>query len=275
MNCIEFEAVLNDMIDRRERQLPDAAAAHMDCCVNCVQIWRDYELLELAIHETQAVQIRESFSDLLMRSVLDEFDSHHVDRLISPSTKAEGRITSLSTNSERMGTLHSHRSQYGIVAVSAACLTLACWIGVNSIARTTGSSVVKSHQINNHNQRLVSANPSTTEVAESVATMLAELKSQYDDIASETAATAHDFAAAIPTSSPWTTEPFGFLSSHQNEVSTEIDTQQNSNDAKSLTNHDHIRPQSMVPKLPEAIGSQIEEAVGFLWLSERRNSPKG
>ena len=75
MNCSEFEATLDELVDGRGSQLSDEAAVHRQSCPACTQLWRDHCLLDAAVKLWRPVEAPASLTDLVLRSLREEIPS--------------------------------------------------------------------------------------------------------------------------------------------------------------------------------------------------------
>ena len=185
MNCSEFETTLDELVDARGRQLPDAAVEHRQSCPACTQLWRDHCLLDAAVMLWRPVEVPVSLSGLVLRSLPDE-------RPLLQSKRVEMDVASRP---------QAHAGRWA-VAATAACLALACLFAVRN--GDVGRDRPMAHApVAQSNDSTTLANAAPVEVSESVVALLADLKAEYRGIADETTATARDLAAVLPQSVAW------------------------------------------------------------------------
>ena len=185
MNCSEFEATLDELVDARGSQLSDAAAAHRQSCPACTQLWRNHCLLNAAVTLWRPVETPASLTDRILRSLHDERPLPQMKRVDMDVTRKP-----------------RERSGRWVVAATAACLALACLFAVRSgnVGRDRQMAHAPVAQTNNSTTL---ANAAPVEVSESVVALLADLKAEYRGLADETKATAQDFVAVLPQSVTW------------------------------------------------------------------------
>ena len=185
MNCFEFETTLDELVDARGRQLPDAAVEHRQSCPACTQLWRDHCLLDAAVMLWRSVEVPASLTDLVMRSLND------VESLPKPKW-IEMEVASRP----------QARSGRWAVAATAACLALACLFAIRSGDDGNDRPMARA-PVAQSNDHTTLANAVPVEVSESVVALLADLKAEYRGLADETTATAQDFVAVLPQSVAW------------------------------------------------------------------------
>lgn len=49
MTCLDFENRVQELLDRRQTELPDELAAHAACCATCQELWGHFQHLQNAI----------------------------------------------------------------------------------------------------------------------------------------------------------------------------------------------------------------------------------
>lgn len=234
MNCSEFESNLEELVEARNETLSDSLATHVRECTACGQRWRDQQLLAAAVRAWRPVVVPQ----LLAESVLKQLDREHQPRRASDT---------------RPGTRTGTR--WIVVTVAAACLLMLFGFGVSRPTRPTGPG-----------GSLAGRTPESQEVASSVVAVFQDLRSEYRELAAETSATARDFAVVlpVPSNAPWaemgladpTTKP--------------VDTTDSSPDE----NIGNQRPPGAVTVLGRSIGSQISQAMDFLWVAVPDDIPR-
>ena len=188
MNCSEFEATLEALVESRGSRMTDEAAAHRQSCPACTQLWRDHCLLDAAVTLWRPVEAPASLTDIVLRTLSDD------GPLLSPK-QAEIEI----------GSRPQAASGRWVVAATAACLALACLFAVRQGGDERDRPMARRGNSSDDRTSLTKAAP--VEVSESVVALLADLKAEYRGLADETRATAQDFAAALPQPMSWPNVP--------------------------------------------------------------------
>lgn len=185
MNCSEFEITLDELVDARGRQLPDAAAEHRQSCPACAQLWRDHCLLDAAVVLWRPVEAPASLTDLVLRGLREVSP-------LSPPKRMEMDVASRP----------QPRSGRWAVAAVAACLALACLFTVRNGDVGRDRPMARALIVPSNGPATL-ANAAPVEVSESVVALLADLRAEYRGLADETSATARDLAAVLPQSVAW------------------------------------------------------------------------
>ncbi len=224
MNCSEFETALQALVEVHGNPLSDAAAAHRQSCPACARLWRDHCLLDAAVTLWRPVEPPAGLADFVLRSLHDE-------TLLPPLKRVEIDVA----------VRPQPRSGRWVVAVTVACLALACLVAVRPDRDERDRPMVRVPVVQpGDTSPPASATP--VEVSESVVALLADLKAEYRGLADETRATARDFVAVLPQPVTWPNPalPGG-----------EVDEP----------------PSQPVSEIGRSIGDQIGQAIGFLWQS--------
>ena len=234
MNCSEFESNLEELVEVRSEMLSDSLATHVRECAACGQRWRDHQLLAAAVRVWRPVVVPQ----LLAESVLKQLHRDHQPRTASDT---------------RPGTRTGTR--WVVVTIAAACLLMLFGFGVSRPTRPTGSGGMAAGRT-----------PESQEVTSSVVAVFQDLKSEYRELAAETSATARDFAIVIPVPSNAAWSDMGLA----DPTTRPVDTTDSSPD-ESTGNQ---RPPGAVTALGRSIGSQISQAMDFLWVAVPDDIPR-
>ncbi len=256
MNCSEFEAALDELVESRGHHQSDSAVAHRQSCPSCESLWHDHCLLESAIFVWRPVEVPASLSDQVLRSLAD------------PSSPLPGELPTVTLRShlvEPAGLLprQSHRKNW-VVAATVVCVAMTCWMATRRMdsLRENGPAVARTTQNGSRpstgERQSVGAGVEVSEVgvSESVVAVLADLNAEYQELARETTATARDIAAVMPQSVAW---PQTVL-----PVREEL-----------LVNDGTDSAPQPGAELGRSIGDQIGQAIGFLWETVPSRVPSG
>lgn len=180
MNCSGFNASLEQLVELRGSQLPEAAVAHLTDCPNCQRHWQDHKLLQSALVVWRPVVSAPSLVDAVLADLSRD----------QPSRSPGG--------DRRSGRRHADSRWMAVIA--AACCLVAV-LGLGLVMPPAGDSV----SLKQSPESLPSEPP--LEVASSVAAVLDDLQAGYRELAAETSATARELADALPpaTSPTWET----------------------------------------------------------------------
>ena len=239
MNCSEFSEELQQLVETRGDSPSESAVAHIRECSSCRQQWRDHLLLTVALRAWTPI----ANSPSLVDGVLDRL------RTTVPNSPAKS------------GELR----RWPVVATVAACLITLIAIGITRLPKDRNMARIERSQPVLIAPVHPPATPNTNEsvgVASSMVAVLEDLRTEYREIAEETRASAREFAETIPSSnvSPWT--EFILPEVPGNQVTTiqqPVDTP----------------PRGAVSVISRSIGSQIGEAMDFLWVAVPDGVPKG
>ena len=149
----------------------------------------------------------------------------------------------------------AHRSRWTVVAV-AACLLAILGFGMSTIPGSGNRTLALRQGGSPTPQPSDISRQSSVEVVSSVAAVLDDLRTEYRELAAETRATAREFAVVIPPSPvvPWVNE-------HNSDRAPE-------NIADAV-------PAGAVSVIGRSIGTQIGQAMDFLWVTVPDTVPRG
>lgn len=180
MNCFEFEAILDEILDSRELHLPERAGLHRSHCAACDQKWRDYCVLEEALRAGFSVEAPASLSRRVLNALIEKVEPQvgsEVTRCVPQPQKRFGH--------------------WVVVATSAACLFLAAIIAMRHPGERGNRPLAATGSLPERATEIVD-DLSPDKVSTSVASLMDELKVEYYVLADETAAVAKDFVSVLP-----------------------------------------------------------------------------
>lgn len=243
MNCSEFETELEQLVENRAATFTDSASSHLGQCMACRQRWNDHLLIESALVSWRQVPTMSSMADRLIQELRDEQISRQATvSLVPPKSATSG-------------------AAWIAVVAAAACVVLT--LGLGTVWRSgTGQQSITLVQTNDvHPSDLRTIEPSQIGVASSVAAVLDDLRAEYQELAAETSATARDFAVALPPTplGPW---PDSRLKATAEPTRDPDDTAVQTSSGT-------------VSALGRSIGTQISQAMDFLWVAVPENVPRG
>lgn len=184
MNCSEFEAAVDQLVESRGRDLSGDAAVHQRTCPACGRLWQDTCLLEAAITAWRPVETPVAMTDRVMQGLFADASPAKVVML--PDSSAG------QTSAGRW-----------VVAASVACVLLAGWMAARN--SDDGRSARLASGV--HRGVLIEQTPVVAalpaEVSQSVTALLTDLNTEYRGLAAETSATARDIAAVLPSPILW------------------------------------------------------------------------
>lgn len=234
MNCSAFEKELEHLIETRGESLPVSVAAHVGACDACRALYRDHQLLNVALVKWRPVETPPSLAASVLSQLLNE--------RLSPAP------------------VHASRASSGrgwmSVAV-AACLLAMLGIGVS----LRSGSIDRSLADKQHDRPSPIVEPSLdapVEVASSMAAVFDDLRTEYRGLAADTTATARELAVVIPTSPAMAWGDMGM-----------------SNIASNLAVPDEPQASEGVTAIGRSIGTQITQAMDFLWTTVPPEVPRG
>ena len=151
--------------------------------------------------------------------------------------------------------LAANRSRWMVVA-AAACLLAVLGFGMATIPSSGNRSFALRQDRSSSQQPSDISKQSSVEVVSSVAAVLDDLRTEYRELAAETRATAREFAVVIPPSPvvPWMNE---------------------NNSDRAPENIADAVPPGMVSVIGRSIGTQIGQAMDFLWVTVPDTVPRG
>ena len=240
MNCSEFSEELQHLVESRSDSPSTAATTHINECSTCRQQWHDHLLLAAALRAWIPIANPPSLVD----GVLNQLQSTTPG--ISVSARADSR-------------------RWTAVAMVAACLIALIAVGIIHQSTPDDHNVAQNDR-RKQNQRepepADSGSDRTIAVASSVVAVLEDLRTEYQEIAEETRASARDFAVAIPSTpvTPWTELLLPDVASA---------------DPPPVQSPASAPSQGAVSVISRSIGSQIGEAMDFLWVAVPDGVPKG
>ncbi len=240
MNCSEFSEELQQLVENRGGSPSESAVAHISECRSCRQQWRDHVLLTVALRTWTPI----ANSPSLVDGVLDRLST------TAPNTPAKSGADS---------------RRWPVVATAAACLITLIAIGITRRPEDRNMARSERSQPALIEPAHPPANPNTNEsvgVASSMVAVLEDLRTEYREIAEETRASAREFAVTIPSPnvSPWAEFVLPEV------PGTQVTTVQQPVDTP---------PRGAVSVISRSIGSQIGEAMDFLWVAVPDGVPKG
>ena len=253
MNCSEFEAEVQRLVESRDSTLPDAAASHGQTCAACSRLWRDHRLVDAALVAWRPVEIPATLTESVMRRLADASG-------VNGPAGTDGvavRVCSASAP-----------SQWGALVAAAACLIVSVWFGLSArpINRTGDLTRNNSPSVEvgviRRNASVLSPQPSL-DVAESVVAVFDDLRGEYRELAEVTKATARDIAVVLPPTSP--------VSWMEDAASAGI-VRSTTIGAEGLG--DASSP-GAVSQIGRSIGDQIGQAIEFLRVAVPASVPQG
>ncbi len=243
MNCSGFEIELEQLVEARGATLTDQAMTHAMECSACSQRWRDHRLIDAALAVWLPVQVSPSLAETVLAQV--QAERTPVSMPSRSAVRTRGRW---------------------LVVVAAACLLAILGFGMathpgsgdRSLARREGRPSTNTGGLTppRSEENGPSTKQSSLEVASSVAAVLDDLRMEYRELAAETSATAREFAVVLPSTpvAPWGIENNGDRGSE--------------NVANNL-------PPGAVSVIGRSIGTQISQAMDFLWVAVPDSVPRG
>lgn len=233
MNCSEFEKELEQLVETRGESLPCSAAAHASECARCQLLYRDHQLLSLAMVQWRPVEVPSSLLASVLSEVLDEQRSRPIQ---PPTRQVAGR---------------------GWLPVTAvASLLVIMGIGVSLRSGSIDETMTRNGWLPTDQVR---TNGAPVEVATSMAAVLDDLKTEYRGLAADTTATARELAVVIPTTQAI---PWGELS--MSNIS-----------SKPTVMNEEPEASGGVTAIGRSIGTQITQAMDFLWTTVPAEVPQG
>jgi len=240
MNCSEFEIELEQLVESRALALSDPAATHVGQCAGCGQRWNDHRLIESALLSwRQVTPHMPSMADHLIH----QFREEQVARL-----KPTSGVGPRSVDTGRRWTA---------VVVAAACVLMTFGAGILLNFEPGDRRVVQSPTV----PVVPSPESSPVGVASSVVAVFDDLRTEYQELAAETSATARGFVVALPPA------PVGPWPDPGPKVNTE--STHESGDERAQTSS------GAVSDLGRSIGTQISQAMDFLWIAVPDSVPRG
>ena len=259
MNCSEFEIELEQLVEARGGALTESAVAHSVACAGCRRQWDDQRLVDTALRAWRLVETPTSLTESVLGQLFE-------DR--TPSVSPAG-AAGLSRPTPRADT------RWGWMAVSAAAACLLTVLGIGMMTGP-GSDELRLAGHNSGQPTRVFPQPNraatSTEVAASVDAVLNDLRTGYRELAAETSATAREFAVVLPASpaTSWVDVGLSDVGSKPGMVSkpdTSTDPQ--------MENADVQAPQGTASVIGRSIGTQIGQAMDFLWVAVPGDVPRG
>jgi hypothetical protein len=276
MNCSDFSASLDELVELRAECLTNEAMEHWQSCSSCEQIWSDHLLLESAIDVWKPVEFSVALLDRVMNELNATGDAVPREVALNVESHFPELTTSLvvarSVATESIASHHSavaRRRHKAMIVATAACLLVLCAVAISrrdftqNMEARNNSDVIAGHS--KHDLQLaakplrrseVSTQIAERGVSESVVAVLADLKAEYQELANETSATARDLVSVMPVPISWGSPMT------PSSGTTELD-RSNDNDSSSTF------------ELGRSIGDQIGQAVGFLWETVPSRDPAG
>ena len=247
MNCSEFDIELERLVEARGGTLTDPAVAHAAACAGCHHRWCDQRLVDAALLAWRPVRS----PALLTESVLGH--------LLEERTRPAGSPHTMTRAETRLGWM--------AVSAAAACLLTVLGIGM----ATRPGALDRSHpqQLSLHPPRMSQPPVHTSapiEVASSMVAVLNDLRTGYRELAAETSATAREFAVVLPETpaAPWA--ELGLSDTGSKTVGSTDHSSGNVVDKA---------PSGAVSVIGRSIGTQIGQAMDFLWVAVPESVPRG
>jgi hypothetical protein len=236
MNCSAFEKELEHLVETRGESLPESIAAHVSACDACRALYRDHQLLNVALLSWRPVETPPSLIDSVMNQLLSE------------------RLSASTLQPSHVG---SERGRGWVPVAVAACMLVVLGVGVS----LRSGSIDRSLAQKEHDQPSPIVEHSLdapAEVASSVAAVFDDLRTEYQGLAADTTATARELAVVIPTSPAI---PWGDMTM--------------SNITSNLAVPDESQATGGVTDIGRSIGTQITQAMDFLWTTVSPEVPRG
>ena len=239
MNCIEFETAIERAVELREA-LAVAAVEHATTCSTCRQNWEIQQQLDAAIAAWRLANP----SSRLVASVLDELSrSREVDDADFQGvfTDAEDSESVVSTSVDAIPVVVGRRPRRATRSGRFALATLVACVFVVIGSMTYFSGTKTEQQLDDmvdaaRNRRVeMAAIDIPRNVSNTITDVLTELRSEYDDIASDTTSVARHVVNAIPS-----------------RVATSVKSVADAGPGK-------------ITRVWRPIGNQVKVAMGFLW----------
>ncbi len=247
MNCIEFEAALEQAVERHE-PLDPATLEHTNHCAGCRVVWEQHQRLDAAIVAWRFAAPPAGLVDSILAELAKPVASVDLDdqeffvdvdvdandeELVTDGTHSARRVSKFAPMNSVAG---RSRSRGLAIASAAACLLVAV-ISLYQFSGKNGQEVVRRSP-----DRIT--RPMVADVAMdlpgTLTAVLSDLRTEYREMASETTSVAREIVKAIPRPVSVSVMP----------DTDEIQLHPNSND---------------MARIFSPIGSRVESAFGFLW----------
>ena len=234
MNCSAFEKELENLVETRVDSLPQSVVAHVGTCDACRALYRDHQLLSVAIGRWRLVETPSLMATTVLRQVLSE-------QLSSPKFQAA----------------HVSSRRGWVSVAAAACMLAVLGIGVSLRSDSIDRSLAQ--KVYDRPAPIIEDSlDAPVEVASSMAAVFDDLRTEYQELAADTTATARELAVVIPTSPAI---PWGDMGM--------------SNIAANLAVPDEPQASGGVTAIGRSIGTQITQAMDFLWTTVPPEVPRG
>ncbi len=247
MNCSEFDIELEQLVEARGGTLTERAVAHAAACAGCRQQWYDQCLVDAALLAWRPVRSPSSLTESVLGQLLEE------------RTRPAGSPQTMTRSEARLGWM--------AVSAAAACLLAVLGIGMATRSASIDRNLAR-HQ-SGHPTRMIQPPVHTSapiEVASSMAAVLNDLRTEYRELAAETSATAREFAVVLPEApaAPWA--ELGLSDMGSKTVGSTDHSAGNAVDKA---------PPGAVSVIGRSIGTQIGQAMDFLWVAVPESVPRG
>ena len=247
MNCSEFDIELEHLVESRGGTLTEGAVAHAAACAGCRQQWYDQRLVDAALLAWRPVRSPDSLTESVLGQLLGE------------RTRPAGLPHTMTRAEARLGWM--------AVSAVAACLLAVLGIGMATRSGPIDRSLAR-HQ-SGHPTRMIQPPVHVSdpvEVASTMAAVLNDLRTGYRELAAETSAIAREFAVVLPETPavPWA--ELGLSDTGSKTVGSTDHSSGNVVD---------MAPPGAVSVIGRSIGTQIGQAMDFLWVAVPESVPRG
>jgi hypothetical protein len=254
MNCSEFDVELDQLVESRTGSLTDCAVAHAESCDTCRRRWLDHRLIDAALVAWRPVQSPSTLKESILAELAAEQTWMDGNRPVG----SDGIPAKVSRVEARM--------RWMAVSVAAACLLMVLGLGV----ATRPGSVDRRLSLRNGGDpvRLTHLPVPTSdaiEVASSMEEVLNDLRTGYQELAAETTATAREFAVTIPAAPVVSWGEAGLPNVGLKAVDPNGPPSGNADAAA----------RGAVTEIGRSIGTQIGQAMDFLWVAVPESLPRG
>jgi hypothetical protein len=262
MNCSEFEAEVQRLVEMRGASLSDAAETHRQACTECARLWQNHRMVEAALAAWRPVEVPANLTESVLRRLAEPSG-------VDGSSRADAVTVRIRSTSAP--------SQWGALLAAAACLVVSVWFGLAArpqnqdatarshsalIGTAPGETVPITTEIAGRTASAQSNAPSV-DVAESVVAVIDDLRGEYRELAEVTRETARDLVSVLPPTSPaaWMEE----VASPGTAPATATGTDGLPED----------QSPGAVSQIGRSIGDQIGQAIDFLRVAVPTTVPQG
>jgi hypothetical protein len=242
MNCIEFEAAIDRSVEQRTAVDP-AALEHATACPPCRMAWERHCRLETAIAAWRPIERPTSLVDAVLAEL----------RLSTESHVQHAPVAAVDEKGDRPVRVRS--GGRAVMSVAAVLIVVAVFSSRYASAPFNLAHDTSGTDAQGNGDAPPGIDHSTLSVAQTLSTVLSDLKSEYHELASETSSAARELVNALPHR---IVLPVGPNSAVNDVPLTELP----------LKSSDVAR--AWLP-----IGSRVETALGFLWQAIPNDVPAG